>query len=358
MNDIILPRQGGPDRQPSIVDVAKLAGVSRMTVSRVLNNPDGVAAQTRERVETAIRALRYTPNAGARELVTRSTGLVGVVVTAISNPYFSRTVRGLVNRLEPGGFQVVIGDSDFSVTREEQILRTFASRRPAGIVTMGTHHTPAARAILADMGVPIVETWDLSDDPIQYCIGFDNFAVGQMAAIHMMNGGCRNLRAAGGPVVRDQKRLRGFLAAVEARGGAYCEIVPIARGRDGETPPEAGRRVTREMLLADPSIDGLFFASDTFALAALVECRSRGRRVPEDIAVMGVSNNDFGLVSEPTLTTINVPDYDMGARAADVILQLIAGDGPVEPVQDLGCALVERHSTRPEVSPLRSGAPL
>ena len=341
----------GRPRNASIVDVARLASVSRMTVSRVLNAPDSVAESTRVRVEAAIKTLRYTRNANARDLVTQSAGFVGLIATSIANPFYIRTVRGLVERLNPEGIQVVVGDANFSTEQEERLISAMAERRPAGLVLMGVNHTAAAQSVLRDLAVPVIETWDITDSPIGCCIGFDNHQAGRDAALHLTRGGCRNLRAIVGSSLRDQKRLKGFESAVIGRPDLGYGSVILDTTSGQETPAAAARRATAAAIEADPGIDALFFSSDTLAIGALVELQSRGIAVPDRIAVMGFSDSDLSRVIEPNITTIRVPDADMGRKAADAILAWReSGDLPTG-VHDLGYELVRRGSTRAETTP-------
>jgi len=159
-------------------DVATLAGVSMITVSRVINSPDKVAEVTRIKVEKAIRTLGYVPNLMAGSLASSKSRLIGAIVPTIDNSIFAETIRGLSKTLASNGYELLLGQTGYVDNAEERIVSTFLGRRVDAMVLTGIRHTDKTRSQLKDSGIPVVETWDLSDRPIDMLVGFSNLEAG------------------------------------------------------------------------------------------------------------------------------------------------------------------------------------
>src|SRR6201994_4358279 len=158
---------------PTLSAVAAVAGVSSITVSRVMRLPEKVAPQTRARVEAAMRELGYVPNQVAGALASARTGSVGVLVPTIANSIFADTVQGLSDELEPLGYAVILAQSRYDAAREDHMLRALLSRRPEALIMVGSPATDDGARLLRRAGIPVVETWELPPDPIDAVAGFD-----------------------------------------------------------------------------------------------------------------------------------------------------------------------------------------
>lgn len=326
--------------RPRLDDVAAAAGVSRMTVSRVLGHPETVAPATRARVHEAIASLGYVPDLAARDLAVGTSGIVGVMVPNLDNQFFARTARGVAKGLDPHGMQILIGDSNFSPERERKVARALLSRRPAAIVLMGTDHSDDMRSMLAGSGVRIIETWDLTSDPIDICIGFSSEKAGEAVGAHLAATGRRNIVALGLDLPRNTARLRGAVRAARA-AGASCDTILTTERPHGMF--HCGRMLFREAMARRPRPDGLFFVSDTYALGAMLEAQRMGIRIPDDVAIAGFNNHDLSSQWDPGLTSVIVPDSAMGEAAA---ARILGGHDDAPAVVDLGFELVVRASTR------------
>src|ERR1700743_1686721 len=215
--------QGSPELPPTLSAVAKLAGVSSITVSRVVRRPGLVAADTRARVERAMRELGYVPNLVAGALASARTNSVGVLVPTIDNSIFAATVQGLSDRLEPLGYSVILAQSRYDAAREERMLAALLSRRPEAIIMVGSPATEDGARLLRRANIPIVETWEIPDSPIDAVAGFNNYEAGCAVARHLIAQGRQNLAFIGGDDPRAARRWNGFrdntlnAAAKEAR---------------------------------------------------------------------------------------------------------------------------------------------
>lgn len=306
-------------RSATIGDVARLAGVSRMTVSRVLSNPQQVRPDTAERVRAAIAQLHYVPNLSARDLVVRSSDLVGIIVSSVEVWLFVDTYRGLVDSLSPYGLQVMLAEAGHAHDREEAVLRTFIARRPAGIVLMGTYHSPTVVEMLRQGNAPVVETWDLSDHPIDRVIGFSNEESGAVVARHLVEQGCKQLAIVTNDLPRNRKRAIGFRQALEALGQPkpYEFLMPSVAVRDLIA---YGRSTFRAALELSPGIDGIFFMSDNLAIGAMLEAQRLGIPVPERVSIVGHGNIPMTLQLGLSISTVALPGYAMGYLAGLSIL--------------------------------------
>src|SRR3979490_348553 len=176
------PEPDEPHSTPTLSAVAKLAGVSSITVSRVVRLPNLVAPETRSRVEAAMRELGYVPNQVAGSLASARPTPVGVLVPTIANSIFADTVQGLSDELEPLGYAVILAQSCYDAAREDHILAALLSRRPEAIIMVGSPATEDGARLLRRAGIPIVETWELPAAPIDAVAGFDNFEAGVAGA--------------------------------------------------------------------------------------------------------------------------------------------------------------------------------
>ncbi|WPB56973.1 LacI family DNA-binding transcriptional regulator [Xylophilus sp. GOD-11R] len=336
----------GPSGPVRMADVARLAGVARVTVSRVLSNPASVAPATRVAVQEAIARLGYVPNLNAGTLASSRSRIVGCIVPTLSNAWFAETIDGLSEVLAAAGYQLLLGQSGYGPVGEERLVDTFLGRRVDAMVLTGSERSEAVRGRLAAAGIPIVETWDLGLEPLDMAVGFSNYAAGEAAAEHLLARGCRRPAYIGIEEQRSAKRLEGFTAALARR-----DIAPACI--DAGAPPttfETGARALRELLERHPSIDGVFCSNDTLAAAALFECQRQGWAVPQKIAVVGFSDQPIAAATVPSLTSVQVRSRELGAEAGRMLLRRLgtvaAGRGMASEhrIADLGFRIVARES--------------
>ena len=209
-------------RAPAMRDVARLAGVAPMTVSRALSGHPSVRAETRKVVVRAANKLGYVHNFMASALLRRGSKLIALVVPNVSNSVFAETIHGLEEVLSAEGYTLTIGHSGYSKDEEERLVRTLLGYGPDGVVLTGLTHTRATRSLLARAGVPIVETWNIGSKPIDIAVGFSNFDAAFQATEFLIRRGRKLIAYAGGTQTdndRTQAREAGFRAAV-AKAGA------------------------------------------------------------------------------------------------------------------------------------------
>ncbi|WP_348771395.1 LacI family DNA-binding transcriptional regulator [Azospirillum sp. SYSU D00513] len=322
-------------------DVARLAGVSPITVSRVLNRPELVTADTIEVVREAIARTGYVPNLLAGGLASRRSRLVAALVPTISHSIFAEAIEALTDRLGEAGYQVLLGLSGYPAAREDDLLAAILSRRPDGILLTGINHSPETRRRLLAAKIPVVETWDLTPTPIDLLIGFSHEKVGRAVADHLVGKGYRRFGLVGASDERALKRRKGFVAALAAHG--------ITEVESSSVPAPGSLRQGREALarILDGGFrpDAVFCSSDAMAHGVLTEAQARGLSVPGDLAVLGFGNLDFSAHTHPALSTVGIDRQAIGRHAAEAMLARIEGETVAEPVIDVGFTLIERAST-------------
>jgi LacI family gluconate utilization system Gnt-I transcriptional repressor len=340
-------------RQATMADVARLAGVSTMTVSRLLANPAAVSGETGERIRQAIERLGYVTDRVAGSLSSRRTGFVAAVLPTLANTNFADTAHGLTEALRPRGYQLLIGYTMYDMHEEERIVRAMLARRPEALVLAETLHTKATTQLLLGAGIPIVEIWERPERPVDRAVGFSNAEAGRAAARHLIELGHRRIAALGpaddGPACdqRAMRRLDGF-AAMLREAGLSDELVI----RDGPTPFSfaEGAAALARLLERAADVTALFAVSDLSAVGALMECQRRGIGVPDRLSIMGFGDFEIGRVCVPSLTTVGVDARAIGEEAGRLILELldadqVAGSLTRPAALDLGFVVIERGST-------------
>jgi LacI family transcriptional regulator, gluconate utilization system Gnt-I transcriptional repressor len=319
-------------------DVARVAGVSLITASRALGNPAVVSDKTIERVRKAVDATGYIPNLLAGGLKSKRSLMVAGLVPTISAAQFLPTLQALTETLDASGYQLILGQSGYDQAREEKLLATMISRRPDGIVVTGLLRSHASRDQLKRSGIPVVETWDLSERPLDMLVGFSHVKVGSAVAGYFLSKGWKRVAVTTGDDHRATLRRDGFYAAMGRR-------VPTATVHAPSTLA-LGRQALAELLDQDPRIEAMYCSSDGLAQGVMVEAQARGLRVPEDLAVCGFGDADFAAHMHPSLTTVHVDGAAIGKLAAQLIVDRCQGRAVGEPIIDVGFRIIERQSTQ------------
>ena len=332
-----MPPSAISSKAATLHDVAREAGVSLVTASRALSNPKLVSEKTIERVQQAVEATGYIPNLLAGGLKSKRSHMVAILVPAISVAQFLPTVQALTEALDAAGYQLILGQSGYDHSREEALLNTMISRRPDAIVATGLVHSQSARERLRRLGIPVVETWDLSDRPVDMLVGFSHLKVGSAIAGFFLSKGWRRFGIATGDDHRGSVRREGFLATVGRE--VPTAVVPAPSSM------ALGRRALTELLRQEPALDAVYCSSDQLAQGVMVEAQARGLRVPEELAVCGFGDADFAAHMQPSLTTVQVDGAAIGRIAAQLIIDRCRGEAIAQPIVDVGFRIVERQST-------------
>jgi LacI family gluconate utilization system Gnt-I transcriptional repressor len=302
-----------------------------------LSNPGVLSEKTLNRVLNAVEATGYIPNMLAGGLKSKRSMTVAGLVPIISVPQFLPTIRALTDDLDASGYQVILGQSGYDHAREEKLIDTMLARRPDGIVVAGLVQLERAREKLRRVGIPVVETWDLSNRPIDMVVGFSHVKVGSAVAAFFRSKGWQRVGLATANDERALQRRDGFVAAWGR--SVPTVIVPAPSNL------ASGRRALDDLLKKDPKLQAVCCSSDGMAQGVMVEAAARGLRVPQDLAICGFGDAEFAAHLHPALTTVFVDGAEIGRRAAQLIIDRCAGKPIAQPIVDIGFRIVERAST-------------
>lgn len=330
-------------------DVARKANVSPMTVSRALSNPDMVLEETRAKIFAAIEQTGYVPNRLAGNLASNRSNTVGLIVPSIKNSLFSDTMQAAADTLSAQGYLLLIADSGHSLEDEEKLVAAFLGQRVSGIILHNTVHTQRTRKLVENAGIPVVETGDLQDDPIDISVGYSNFSAAKAMTLYLAKRGYKRIGFVSLKIEHnDRARVRrdGYLAALKELGLDYDReiMTEVPSGLD------QGKQALMTLLQARVKPDAIFFAGDVMAVGAALECQRHNLKVPGDIAIASFDDLDILPHLVPSITSLRLPRADIGREAASVILQRIGeanSDGIAldKIVKNLGFEIAQRHST-------------
>jgi LacI family transcriptional regulator len=306
-----------------MAQVAREAGVSLMTVSRVINDKEGVSQATRERVQAVIGQLGYRPSDIARGLVTKHTGTLGLAMPDVANPFFAEVARGVEHLAYDKGYNVFLCNTEEDIQRELDVLKSLEEKRVDGVVLCSSRLDDRVleKAIAGHLAAVLVNRRLASKDVSIVVI--DDVAGGQMAAQHLLQAGHRGIGFLAGPPASQSGhwRAKGYRAALAAAGVEYNpdwvrHCFPMVEG---------GREVARDLLTAYPELTAIFCFNDLVAIGALQACADLGRTVPGDVAIVGFDDIPLAALVTPSLTTCRVPRYELGSEAMRLLLDKIGG---------------------------------
>ncbi len=327
MNDTIPPR-----RPLTLRDVSEAAGVSEMTVSRVLRNRGDVSTATRERVLETAREMGYVPNKIAGALASSRVNLVAVVIPSISNMVFPDVMAGISTALEDTPLQPVVGLTSYKPEKEERVLYEMLSWRPSGVIVAGLEHTEAARAMLAVSGIPVVEVMDTDGEAIDCAVGISHRRAAEVMADAIVDAGYRRIGFVGtalGMDHRARKRFEGFVAALGKRG-VELEDREFYAGGSGMAK---GRELTETLLHRSPDLDFIYYSNDIVGAGGLLYCLEKGYDIPGKLGLAGFNGVDI-LGGQPMrLATIDSCRTEIGKLAAEMVLKRMDTPGPPDIVK-------------------------
>ena len=324
-------------------DVATLAAVSQMTVSRALRDPTSVTAETLQRIKTAIDQTGYVPNRIAGSLASQYTNVVGLIVPNLRSTLFAGTIQG-VSDILGAEHHLMIADSGYSLKGEEVAIRAFLAQRVCGIILHNTTHSIRSQAMLRQAGIPCVETGNLTRKPIDMSVGFSNRDAAFAMTEYLIQRGYRHIGFAclntnGND--RAAARRAGYLDAL-----AKAQIAPNPESIVECAPGlRAGGAALVRIVEAVPETDAVFLTGDVLAIGALLEANRRGWNVPKKVAIAASDDNEMQECVTPALTSVRFPRYEIGRRAATMLLDRLQGRASGSAVLDLGFEIVERAST-------------
>lgn len=323
----------------TIKDVAKVAGVSVATVSRVLNNNGYVNEDTRKRVEAAIEKLNYKPNAVARSLFKKESKMIGLIVPDITNPFFPQLARAVEDVTNHLGYTLVLCNSDEDILKEQKYIEVLNQKYVDGFIivtsTLKSEH-------IKDLKVPIValDRPINSDTPI---VSVNNYEGSRLATRYLSDTGCQKIAHVRGPhdVINADERCRGYLDEVRDLNWFHPELIVNGSFNINKT-----KEVTKELLTLYPDIDGIFAGNDLMAVGVIKAAEELGIRIPDQLSIIGFDGITLCETTSPELTTMAQPIYNIGSTAVRILVDLIENQPLEQKNYTFSVDLIERQSTR------------
>lgn len=340
--ELKLQRRSRASGRVTIVDVARLAHVSPMTVSRALKTPTLVQLEARERIAAAVKQLGYVPNQAASTLASAKSQVIGVIVPSLSNSVFVDALTGIRDGLSQHGYTFLIGESGYSPEKESQLIGTYLTHAPDGFLLSGIEQQESLREQLAANQLPAVRMFDLSQDDNAVTVGFSHEQAGHSIGRHLIERGYHQPGFLGAQLdPRMMKRRQGFRKALSEAGiDPGVEVLTPAPSTVG-----LGTQMLDQLLQKTPNCDAVFCCNDDLALGVLFECQRRGLSVPGRMAIAGFNDLPWSAHANPGITTIDTPRYDIGFTAAQLLIKILRGELIENPRVDLGFRLAVRGST-------------
>lgn len=338
-----MPRKRRNSNNITLNDVAEVAQVSAITVSRALRQPDLVSKEVRDRVLDAVKRLDYVPNSAASALASTRTNVVGVLIPSVTNNVFSAVLRGIYDGAEDSLFHLQLGNTRYRLGEEEKLLRIFQSQKPAGLIVSGVDQSTSSRNILRAMDCPIVQIMELGSDPIDMMVGFSHYEGARAATQHLIEQGYRRIAFLGARMdPRTQRRLSGYRAAMEA-AGVYEERLVLTTVTASSVT--LGGEMIGDLWSRAADIDAVFCNNDDIAMGVLFECQRRHVDVPRQFGIIGFNDLEMMAAAHPALSSVRTHRYEMGRRAIRMLINAIEGRPDPERIVDLGFTLIARQSS-------------
>ncbi len=313
--------------KPSLVtmeDVAQVAGVSRMTVSRALRKDGSVSEATRVRIVKIVRDMNYVPDQMAGSLSTKRSGFVATLVPSLNNVHYAKMVQALTETIEKTGMQILLGHTDYSMAREENLVESMLKRRPEAIALPFDGHSKRTVVLLKRSQIPVIELWETPARPIGYTVGFSNEHASYMMTEKLIELGYRNIAflcETNDEWTRGAARRIGFRKAMEDAGLSSHRMI-----RFGSPPMSIknGYFIGQNLKQYYDDIDCVFCVSDSPAFGVLMALQEQCVQVPNDVGVAGFGDFEVSRYSKPAITTVTVDPAEVGRVAAELVIRLLS----------------------------------
>ena len=333
-----------PSKNATMAQVANKAGVSKATVSRVMNDSNLVQEQTRQKVLEAMKDLNYRPNMIARNLRKQKTKMLGIILPDISNPFYSKVLTGIENVACDAGYEIVLMNTNYNEEREARNFQTLMERRAEGVLFMCHHLDEKKIQWLKKYSLPFVLiSRNVEDDQIPY-VNIDNFKGGYDATRHLISLGHKKIGLISGPFSDESSsldRIAGYMKALDQADIKFKEDYL----REGDFTFRTSQRLVKELLSLPEPPTAIFAVSDETAIGAIKGAKELGISVPQDLSIVGFDNLELSYFYNPALTTIAQPMTQMGKRSTEILLNIIENKKVDEFQVILPHKLIERDST-------------
>ena len=319
-------------KRPILQDVADRVGVTKMTVSRYLRNPQQVSALLGEKIAIALDELGYIPNRVPDMLSNATSRAIGILLPSLTNHVFADVLQGIESVTDKAGYQTLVAHFGYQADKEERQLRSLLGWNVDGVILTERQHTPGTLRMLEVAGIPVVEIMDSASPYLDMAVGFNNVEAARQMTDSMIAQGHRHIVYLGARLdERTLQKKAGYIQAMEHAG-----LLPLTVMSEQPSSFSTGGALLRQAQQRYPDLDGIFCTNDDLAIGAMFECQRQAVIVPQQIAIAGFHGHDITENVSPTLATVVTPRKKMGKIAAEMLLNRLAGKGCESPCIDLG----------------------
>ncbi|QBQ63844.1 gluconate operon transcriptional repressor GntR [Actinobacillus indolicus] len=319
-------------KRPTLQHIADHLGITKMTISRYLRNPESVAYETGLRIAEAITEFGYIPNRAPDILSNAKSRAIGVLVPSLTNQVFADVIKGIELVTDKAGYQTMLAHYGYSQEKEEQRIESLLSYNVDGIILSENHHSKRTLKMLEVANIPVIEIMDSSEIGIQQAVGFDNISAAQSMVETMISRGHKNIVYF---TARMDKRTKLKMQGYEQAMRKY-QLEPHSLITDEPSSFTLGAKQLQQALAQYPDIDGIFCTNDDLAIGALFECQRLGIKVPKEMAIAGFHGHDVGQSLTPQLATVITPRLEIGKVAAQELLNRLKGEPQQSSIINLG----------------------
>jgi len=310
---------------PTIEDVAQAAKVSTATISRAINEPDKVAEPTRARIEAVIREMGYTPNHGGRALASSRSNTVGAIIPTMANSMFASGLQAFQERLAEAGVTLLVASTGYDNEKELQQIRSLMAQGADGLLLIGESRAPESIEYLALRKIPYVISWSYKADPTRVFAGFDNSKAAYAIANNILELGHRRLAMIGGNS-RDNDRASDRIEGVKKAVKSFGDNAKLIEIIETNYSIESGGYAFEQLMSRSDAPTAIVCGNDVLAAGAVVRAQKKGINIPKDVSITGFDDITLASVVSPPLTTVRVPQIEMGGAAAELLLKQLSDD--------------------------------
>ncbi|WP_154929097.1 gluconate operon transcriptional repressor GntR [Pantoea anthophila] len=327
-------------KRPVLQDVADRVGITKMTVSRYLRNPEQVSVALRDKIAVALDELGYIPNRAPDMLSNATSRAIGVLLPSLTNQVFADVLRGIEAVTDEANYQTLVAHFGYNPQKEELQLRSLLGWNIDGVILTERTHTPGTLRMLEVAGIPVIEMMDSVTPCLDMAVGFDNVEAARQMTRAILGKGHRHTVYLGARLdERTLQKQRGYEIAMREAG-----LTPRSVMMEDASSFSAGGDLLREAQRLYPETDSLFCTNDDLAVGAMFECQRQGLRVPDQMAIAGFHGHDISQVVTPQLATVLTPRDRIGREAAALLLARIAGESRETSMLDTGFEISEGGS--------------
>lgn len=332
--------QNSKKRRTTLQDIADQVGITKMTVSRYMRDPNSVAEKTREKIAAVIEEIGYIENRAPAMLSKSSSRAIGILLPSLSNQIFASFVQGIETVTKANGYETLIAHFSYDELEEESKIASLLAYQVDGLILTESHHTNRTLQMIKAADVPVVETMELPEQPIDMAVGLDHREASYQVTKQIMAAGKRTIAYFGARLdTRTRLRMEGYDRAVTEAG-----IIPFHVLTEEHSSFSMADDLLDRALADKPELDAVFCTNDDIAIGVLMSAQRRGIKVPEQLSVVGYNALDIGTMVTPRLTSVDTPRFEIGVKSAELLIARLKGEEIESDRVDMGYHITKGES--------------